>query len=96
MTQEEVLIVAIPLTTLIVSTVVAYLSGKAQSRTALTTLGVIWVGFTAAMFFGMQNATGWDGLGYAAALIGLAAPAGAGFGLGGLTGWLKGRNAIHA
>lgn len=96
MLNEDILIFGIPAVTFVIALIAAYLSGKARSAAALTVFGLLWAGFTAAMFFGIEKASGWDGLGYALALIGIAAPAGAGIGLGGLVGWLRSGKMIHA
>lgn len=42
-----------------------------------------WLAFTVAMFFGLEHASGWDGLTYAAALLGISAPVAVGALVGG-------------
>ncbi|WP_411890700.1 hypothetical protein [Yoonia sp. SDW83-1] len=96
MTGEEFLIFAVPIGTFLAAGVATYFAAKARSAPILTLLGLLWAGFTGTMFFGMEQASGWDGFGYVIALAFLAAPAGAGLGLGGLVGWLRGRRMIHA
>ncbi len=59
---------------------------------ALALVGALWSGFTAFVFFGMYNATGWDAIGYAIFLIGINAPTGLGSLIGGLVGWAKSGN----
>lgn len=96
MGSEDILMFGIPTVAFVVAAVIAYLSAKARSGLAFGMIGLLWAAFTAMMFFGMENASGWDGLGYAIALLGLSAPAGAGLGLGGLVGWLKSGKTIYA
>ena len=96
MSSEEILVFIVPAIAFIITGAIAYFSGRARSTPVLTALGVIWAGFTGWMFFGMQQTTGWDGLGYAIALVLLAAPAAVGIGLGGLVGWVRSRKDIHA
>jgi hypothetical protein len=94
--MEDLFIYAIPVVVLIISSLLAYWLGKARNGMALGSLAVLWVCFTGLLFLAIEQASGWDGLGYAVALVGLNAPAGIGLGLGGLTGWLKSRKVMHA
>ena len=96
MIGEEFLMVAVPLGVLLACGAAAYFAAKLRSTPVLTMLGLLWAGFTGVMAVGLQQASGWDGLGYAIGLILLAAPAGAGLGIGGLVGWLRGKRMIHA
>ena len=74
----------------------AHWCGKNRNGAGLVGLAVVWAGFTGAMFFGLERATGWDGLGYLVALIGISAPAGLGALIGCAVGWFKNEMAIHA
>ena len=96
MIGEEFLMVAVPLGVLLACGAAAYFAARRHSALVLTILGLLWAGFAGVMAVGLQQASGWDGLGYAIGLILLAAPAGAGLGIGGLAGWLRGKRMIHA
>ncbi len=93
---ENLMAFLVPAVAFLITGTIAYFSGRARSASALIGTGLLWAGFTVWMFFGMQQSSGWDGLGYLIALLFLSAPAGAGFGLGGLIGWLRGRKDIYA
>ena len=69
-----------------VSATGAFFSGRARYKKLLGVFGVLWTIFTGGLFLAMANATGWDGIGYAIALMFGAAPSGLGLLIGGLTG----------
>ena len=96
MISEEILIFVVPVIAFALSGAAGYFAGKARSLAASVMLGLVWAGFTVAMFFGMENASGWDGLGYAIGLVFISAPTGLGLGIGSLVGWLKNGNTVHA
>ncbi len=96
MSGEIIVLIGVPLVAFTVTVIIAHLLGRARHGMVLGALGLIWAGFTGAMFIGMEQASGWDGLGYFIGLILLGAPAGAGLGLGGLVGWLRSGKEIHA
>ena len=96
MNGEDFLMFGIPLVAFLASLFPTYWFGKAKNNAGLICFGVIWAGFTGAMFFGMENASGWDGLGYMLGLIGISAPTGAAALIGGTVGRLKSEKAMHA
>ncbi len=69
---------------------------KARHKHTFAGFAFVWAAFTAVMYFAMENATGWDGLGYMIALIGLSAPIGAGLLVGGLVGLTRREPNTHA
>ena len=69
--------------------ILSFFLGKRRNKRGLSIIGLLWAGFTATMFFGMYNATGWDGLGLLFALIGVSAPLGVGGLIGSLIGWAR-------
>ena len=89
---DEFILVAIVVAAFLVPLVMAYFFCKRRNKLGLSILGVIWAGFTAILFFGMNNATGWDGLGYLMILLGVSAPAAVGGLIGSLVGWAKSDN----
>lgn len=96
MNGEGILLTAIPVVVFIATLFTTFWLGKAHNKVGLISLAVLWAGFTGAMFFGMENATGWDGLGYLVALLGVSGPSGVGALIGGLVGWAKNEEAMHA
>lgn len=96
MNGEDIVVYAIPVVAFLAVLFPSYWLAKAKNNTALIFLGVIWAGFTGAMFFGIENASGWDGLGYLLALIGISAPTGVAGLIGGIVGRFKGEKAMHA
>ncbi len=96
MNIEDLLVYAIPVVVFLVALFPTYWLAKGKNAAGLICMGVIWAGFTGAMFFGIENATGWDGLGFMLALIGISAPVGAAGLIGGTAGWFKSEKATHA
>lgn len=94
--NEGIILFVVPAAAFLATLLQTYWFGKRQSRTGLVGFGVVWVAFTGVMFFGMENAHGWDGLGYLLALLGISAPSGVAALIGGLVGWAKNEKAIHA
>ena len=89
MNGDEFFIYGVPLLSFGVTVFLSHWLGKMRNGAALAVLGLIWAGFTAGMFFGMEQANGWDGLWYILALMFVSAPSGAGLGLGSLIGWIR-------
>ncbi|WP_108814688.1 hypothetical protein [Loktanella sp. Alg231-35] len=87
--EEYLLVYGVPTVAFLVATFAGFQCGKAGSRSGLGWFAGIWVAFTTWMFMGIQSSTGWDGLGYVLALIGICAPVGVGGLIGGVTGWIK-------
>jgi hypothetical protein len=96
MDSEVIILFAVPLAAFCVALFLTYWFGKDRNSMGLISLGLLWAGFTGVMFFGLDQATGWDGLGYLAGLLGISAPVGVGYLLGGSVGWLKSEKAVHA
>ncbi len=96
MLTEEILVFVVPVVAFALTAAAGYFSVKARSLAASLMLGLVWAGFTVAMFFGIENASGWDGLGYLIGLLFISAPTGLGLGIGSLVGWLKNGNTSHA
>lgn len=93
---EDVVIFGVPLAVFLVSLFTCFSFGKQRYKKGLVAIGLLLLGFTVAMFVGMGASSGWDGLIYLFALIGIGAPAGVGALLGGLVGWLKKENTVDA
>ncbi len=72
----------------------SFVLGRRKSKIGLGMLGGLWAAFTAILFFGMNEASGLDGLGYLVFLLGVSAPAGVGGLVGALIGW-AGDNAAN-
>ena len=87
--SAEIGLFIIPAVALVGAGSVAYALAKHGQAIGLWVVAGLIAAFSASMLIGLSNAQGWDGLGYLAALIGLSAPGAAGFGLGGLIGWLR-------
>lgn len=96
MIGEELLLLGIPLTAFVASVFAAYWLMKWRNTAILICLGLVWVAFTGMMFFGMEAATGWDGLGYLLGLLGISAPIGVAGLIGSTVGWFKREKAMHA
>jgi hypothetical protein len=96
MNGEDLIFYGIPLAVFLASLFTCFSFGKNRFKGGLICFGLLWLGFTVAMFFGMEAASGWDGLGYVLGLIGLSLPAGLGALLGGLVGWFKKENTLDA
>ncbi len=96
MITEDILVFVVPAVAFALTVAAGYFSGKARSLAASVMLGLVWTGFTVAMFFGMENASGWDGLGYLLGLLFISAPTGLGLSIGSLVGWLKNGTMKHA
>lgn len=90
MSEETIILFVVPVIAFAGTVLVAHWLGKLRQGIALVGLVLLWAGFTGAMFFGMEQASGWDGLGYMLALAVLCAPCGVGLGLGSLIGWIRG------
>jgi hypothetical protein len=96
MGSEAIFLFGVPAAVFCATLFSTYWFGKARNGIGLTSVGFLWAGFTGVMFFGLHQSTGWDGLGYLAGLLGISAPVGVGYLLGGSVGWLKSEKAIHA
>ena len=96
MHSEDIVVYAVPLVAFLASLFVSFAFGKNRFKGGLICFGLLWLGFTVAMFFGMEAASGWDGLGYLVGLIGLSVPVGIGALLGGLVGWFRKENTVDA
>lgn len=96
MNGEYFLMFGVPLFAFLGALFPAFWMAKAKNNVGLICFSVIWAGFTGAMFFGMENASGWDGLGYMMGLIGISAPTGVAGLIGSAVGWHKGEKAMHA
>lgn len=94
--SENIILVGVPTAVFLATLFLTFRLGKRQSRGGMIAIGAVWTAFTAVMFFGMQNASGWDGLGYLLGLLGISAPSGVAAVIGGLVGWAKNEKAIHA
>ena len=93
---EDFGVYAVPLVVFLVSLFISFALGKNRVTGGLVAIGLLWLGFTVAMFFGMEASPGLDGLGYLLGLIGLSVPVGIGALLGGLVGWFKKENTVDA
>lgn len=96
MNSEAILIYMIPVVVFALSGLVAFALGKNKKRGGMATLVLAWLGFTGALLVALEQSTGWDGLGYVVALMGLSAPIGAGLVIGGPIGWMKKEKIVHA
>ena len=94
--NENIILFGVPTAVFVASVFVTFQLGKNKKGAALVGVGAVWSAFTVFMFFGMQNANGWDGLGYLLAMIGISAPWGVAALIGGLIGWAKYEKAIDA
>lgn len=95
MNIEDLFVLVVPFSAFALPATCAFFLGKNKSRAGMTALALAWAGFTAWLFFGMQQASGYDGLAYALALVGMSAPIGAGVLIGGSIGWFKGDGSIN-
>ncbi len=93
---EMILLVVVPLTAFTTALFLTSWLGKNRINMGLVAVGLALAGFTGAMFFGLDQATGWDGLGYVMALLGISAPAAAGSLIGGAYGLVQKEKATHA
>lgn len=91
-----IILIGVPIAAFLATFFITFRLATEQSRAGITALWVVWAAFTAAMFFGMEGTSGWDGLGYLLALLGISAPSGVAALIGGLAGWAKSEKAIHA
>lgn len=89
MHSEEIIMFGIVGAAFIAALLLSFFFGKRRNKLGLSIMGIIWTGFTGIMFFGMYDASGWDGLAYLLALIGISAPTGVGSLIGSLVGWAK-------
>lgn len=87
MNSELFFVIGIPLAAFATSGLIAFGLAKGRFKHGLIALAGLWSAFSVWMVVGMTNATGLDGLGYVAGLIGLSAPAA----VGGLIGLAIGR-----
>lgn len=90
MISEEIILFAVVGVAFLAALSLSFFFSKRRNKLGLSIIGVMWAAFTGIAFFGMYNASGWDVLGYAAALIGVSAPVGVGGLVGALVGWAKG------
>lgn len=95
MNLEEFALFTIPVIAFLTSLFLTFGFGKNRNYVGLISLGAVWAAFTGVMFLAVEAATGWDGLGYAAALVGISAPAGIAGLIGGIVGWAKSEKAAH-
>jgi hypothetical protein len=96
MHSEDIIVYAVPLAVFLASLFISFAFGKNRFTGGLVVIGLLWLGFTVAMFFGMEASPGLDGLGYLVGLIGLSVPVGIGALLGGLVGWFRKENSVDA
>jgi len=94
--MEDLIIYTIPVAVFVTSLFVGLNLIKRRRHGLAVGCCIAWAGFTAWMFFGMEQASGWDGLTYALALIGLSAPVAAGGVIGGVLGWMKQKKVADA
>ncbi len=87
--EEYLLIYGVPAVVFLAAAFTCFKFGKSGNRQGFGWLAGIWVVFTGGMFFGIEASTGWDGLGYVLALIGISAPVAAGGLIGSIVGWTK-------
>lgn len=83
MTPSDFMLFFILAAFLVLATRLTYLMGKQRRYLALSITGLVWLVFTVAMFFGLENAGTWDGFTYMAAVWGISAPVAAGALVGG-------------
>lgn len=96
MHSEDVIVYAVPLVAFLASLFISFAFGKNRFTGGLVVIGLLWLGFTVAMFFGMEASPGLDGLGYLVGLIGLSVPVGICALLGGVVGWFRKENSVDA
>lgn len=96
MSSEYLIVFGVPSLVFLAALFPCFWLGKQRNGKAFGLIGLIWLIFTGGMFVGIENATGWDGLGYVMALIGISLPTAVGGLLGGLVGWFKEDTATHA
>ncbi len=89
MNSEVFLLFGVPLTAFSLSIYVTYILGKAGNGMALGVMACLWILVTGGLLVGLEQASGWDGLTYLAALFGLSVPSGLGSLIGGIIGWTK-------
>ncbi len=95
MFSDQIIVAFVVLGIFVIATTASYFSGRDRNKTLLGGLAVVWATFTGGLFLAMANATGWDGIGYAIALMFGAAPAGLGLLIGGLFGLKKASKLEH-
>lgn len=93
---ETLMVFGIPAVIFAVTVWMTFWMSKRAYRLGLISLGLVWLVFTAGMFFGLEQAVGWDGLGFLLALIGISAPVGVGAIIGGAIGLVKREDVVHA
>lgn len=93
---ETLLVFGIPAVIFAGSVGLTFWLAKRAHRLGGLGLSLVWLVFTAGMFFGLEQSTGWDGLGFLAGLIGISAPVAVGGLIGGAIGLAKREDVIHA
>lgn len=93
--NEDVILFGVPVVAFVATLFVTFRLGKTKNGAGLIGCGLVWLTFTVFMFFGMQNASGWDGLSYLLGLILLGAPSGLAALIGGFWGWAKSEKAMN-
>ncbi|MBR2658070.1 MAG: hypothetical protein IKD58_16595 [Loktanella sp.] len=96
MSEEFLFLVVFPTAAFAAATALSFWFGRLKTQLGLWSMAVVWLGFTVAMIFGLEQATGWDGLVYVFGLLFLALPAGLGALIGGIIGWKQKENLTHA
>lgn len=94
--SEYIILFGVPIAVFAVTAFATFQLGKTKKGAALVGIGTLWLAFTVVMFFGMQNASGWDGLGYLLGLLLISAPSGLAALIGSALGWAKNEKAIDA
>jgi hypothetical protein len=87
MTFGDFMAYAIPLCIFLATGFGTYWLAKRRMYTGIKIFWIVWVLFTVGMFSSLSALGSWDGMLYAAVLIGISAPSG----LGGMVGALLGR-----
>lgn len=90
--METFMMIAVPLTIFVVAAALGSYLVKAGQKILLIVLASVWAAITASLVVGMENAQGWDALGYFIGLIGLSAPSGLGLLIGAVIGWVRKRD----
>ena len=93
---ETLVVFGVPLAAFMLSLFVSFALGKAKKSKVFVRFGVLWAFVSGLLTIAMFAATGWDGLGYLAALIGVSAPLGRGTLIGGIVGWMQKDNQKYA
>ncbi len=96
MLLENLVLYGVPAGSFAATVFLSFYLAKLRSLIGLCALNVLWIGFTAAMLFGLDQANSWDGLVFMAALLGISAPVGVGSMIGCTFGLVKRNDTIHA